>query len=356
MKKPVREPINWVNTLFLTLCPLLSVTGTILLCLYTTISWKTWVLFGVSTALTGFAITGGYHRLFAHKAYRTTQSIRLLYLLVATAAFEGSVLEWCTDHRKHHRHTDTESDPYNIKRGFWYAHMGWLIRLDNQKRDFSNVIDLKADRLCRLQHRFYSPLAAIIGFALPAAIASIWGEPLAGLVIAGGLRVTLNHHFTFFINSLCHTLGKRPYSEQESARDHWLAAIFTYGEGYHNFHHRFPIDYRNGIEAHHYDPTKWLIWSLSKLGLASDLNRVSPQRIAQSILESHASNTASYLTHAREKITALIRRVECLEKEYREHIKTTACKITISRCRRNLRKLNRELNQAMNAWVKLTNS
>jgi stearoyl-CoA desaturase (delta-9 desaturase) len=360
MSNTPSEKINWVNTLFLTICPLVAIMGTVLLCIFTAISWKTWVLFGVFTYLTGLSITAGYHRLFSHKTYEAPAAIRLVYLLLAAATFEGSVLEWSSDHRVHHRYSDTEKDPYNIKRGFWYAHIGWLIRLDTSKRDFSNVTDLQADVLCRFQHRFYTPLAIFVGFILPMGIAWSWGAPLAGLVIAGALRITLNHHFTFFINSLCHTLGKRPYSEEESARDHWVAALFTYGEGYHNYHHKFPIDYRNGVKLFHYDPAKWLIWALSKIGLATNLKRISSQRIARYVLQAQkleekaqAVGAREIILHAKERILLVIQRLEAIEKEYIENLRIARCKVTIKHYRSQLKRAQRDLSRSLSSWSKL---
>lgn len=272
--------LNWTNIIFFSSLPLIGIIGTVLLCVYNTVPWQTWVLAASFMVLTGLAITAGYHRLFAHKTYQAAFPLRLVLLLLGAAAFEGSALEWCTDHRNHHRYTDTEKDPYNIKKGFWHAHMGWLFYLDAQKYDFSNVQDLMADKLIVLQNKYYLAIAILMGFILPTAIASLWGDPLGGLIIAGALRMTVNHHLTFTINSVCHYFGKMTYSNRVSARDNWLTSLFTYGEGFHNFHHQFPGDYRNGIRLYHYDPAKWLIRLFSYIGLAHNLKRVNQERIS----------------------------------------------------------------------------
>lgn len=277
--KSLLKRINWVNTLFLLFTTLIALIGTPLLIIYGFVHWPTWILAGVLTSVMGVSVTAGYHRLLSHKSYKAHGVVRAILLLLCCGVFEGSALEWCTDHRNHHRYTDTEKDPYNIKQGFWHAHIGWLITLDTSKRDFSNVADLQEDPLLRLQHQFFVPLSLLIGFVLPTVIASLWGDALAGFVIAGVLRVVVNHQFTFCINSVCHMFGKRTYSDQQSARDQWFTALFTFGEGFHNFHHQFPIDYRNGIRAYHFDPTKWLIRGLSYLGLTTDLKRVPQDRI-----------------------------------------------------------------------------
>jgi len=124
-----------------------------------------------------------------------------------------------------------------------------------------------------------------MAFIFPGLIALLWGDFWGGVLIAGIVRSVIVHHATFSINSVCHTLGKRPYSLQESARDSWITALLTYGEGYHNFHHKFPGDYRNAILPWQYDPSKWFIWTLSKLGFAWDLHRTPEEKILQAKAE-----------------------------------------------------------------------
>ena len=354
-----RKKINWLNTLFLAFCPIVGIGGTLTLLLTTGVQWQSWVLAGVFTFLTGIGITAGYHRLLSHSTYKTNKVIKTIFLLLGGASFEGSVFEWSSDHRNHHRYADTEKDPYNINEGFWHAHMGWLIHLDTSKRDFSNIKDLTACKVNRFQHKHYVLLSILVGFIMPTLIAWCWGAPLAGLLIAGALRISFNHHMTFFINSLCHTMGKQNYSKEQTARDHWLTAVFTYGEGFHNFHHKFPIDYRNGIRAFHYDPAKWLIFLLSKLGLASGLKRVSSHRIARYQLQSRETTTDSKLhpmiQDAKNKVVALVQHLESLEKEYVAHIKTAAKNNPPSKIlKAEIRKAKRELRKGVEGWLKLT--
>lgn len=272
--------INWLNTFFiLFFTPIASVLGLIYLAHIGDMRWATWLLGFLMLSACGFSITVGYHRLFSHRSYKAAWPVRLVLALFGAAAFQGSILEWCTDHRNHHLYTDTDKDPYSINKGFWYAHMGWLFVLDPSKRDFSNVDELAKDPIVKYQHKFYVPLAVFMGFGFPAIIAALWGDAMGGLIIAGFLRTVINHHVTFAINSVCHVFGKRNYSDKQSARDNWFTALFTFGEGYHNFHHQFPLDYRNGVRYYQYDPTKWIIRSLSYVGLASDLKRVDEHRI-----------------------------------------------------------------------------
>jgi stearoyl-CoA desaturase (delta-9 desaturase) len=240
--------------------------------------WETLVLAASMAMATGLSITAGYHRLLSHRSYKASLPMRFLFMLFGAASFEESAVSWCRDHRKHHRYLDQDGDPYSITRGFWHAHFLWMF---HQSPDGENwPADLWRDPLIRWQHRLYVPTAILIGLVMPAAIGFAWGDPWGGFFLAGVTRIVMNHHFTFAINSVCHRVGKQTYSERYSARDSWVMALFTYGEGYHNFHHVFPSDYRNGYERHHWDPTKWLIAGLSRLRLATDL-RVTAHAVVE---------------------------------------------------------------------------
>ena len=272
--------INWINSFFIILfTPGMTIFGLWYLIHTSDFHAATWILTFLMLSATGFSITVGYHRLFSHRAYKAVWPVRLFLALFGAAAFQGSILEWCTDHRDHHLYTDTDKDPYDIKKGFWFAHMGWLFTLDPSKRDYSNVEELAQDPIIAFQHKYFVPLALLMGFGLPALIAACWGDSLGGLFLAGFLRIVINHHATFAINSVCHMFGKKSYSDKQSARDNWFTALFTFGEGYHNFHHQFPLDYRNAVRFYQYDPSKWIIALMSYVGLASDLKRVDDQRI-----------------------------------------------------------------------------
>jgi stearoyl-CoA desaturase (delta-9 desaturase) len=184
---------------------------------------------------------------------------------------------------------DEDEDPYDISKGFFYAHIGWLLFRLKPKPPVTNVKDLEADPLVMWQHRYVQWIGAFVGFVMPAALgygyASLMGyanpgmTALAGFLIAGLLRTVVVQQGTFCINSLCHMIGRRPYSTDHSARDSGVVALLTFGEGYHNYHHEFQHDYRNGVKPWQFDPTKWIIWTLSKVGLTQDLRRVPDSRI-----------------------------------------------------------------------------
>ena len=237
-------------------------------------SWATLGLGLGMYFLCSLSISGGYHRLFSHRAYRSSGIVRLFYILFGAASFQSSVLNWASDHRDHHAQTDRKDDPYNIMKGFWWAHMGWLFYKKSAPADYANSKDLLGDRLVQFQDRHYAVLALGTGLLLPTLVAWAWGDAMGGLLVGGFLRLLVQDHATFCINSLAHTVGRRPYSVNVSARDSLLATLLTMGEGYHNYHHCFPGDYRNGVRFYHYDPTKWCVWLLSKIGLTRDLKRV----------------------------------------------------------------------------------
>jgi stearoyl-CoA desaturase (delta-9 desaturase) len=241
----------------------------------------TWLWFVLLLGANGMAITCGYHRLFAHASYRAHFALRLAYLLIGAMALQNSALVWSAGHRTHHRYIDDiERDPYCARRGFWFSHIGWMLRCYPSSRPALDcVADLRRDALVMWQHRYYLWLALSMNLGVPLLIAWLSGNLFATLLLVGVLRLVVSHHVTFFINSLAHMWGSQPYMHDHTARDNALVALLTYGEGYHNFHHRFPQDYRNGVRWWQWDPSKWFIGAMHALGLASNLKRVPEIRI-----------------------------------------------------------------------------
>ena len=245
-------------------------------------SWEAIAFFFITYMIGGLSITAGYHRLYAHKAFSAHPIYEWSVLIGSTLALEMSALMWSHDHRIHHNHVDTEKDPYSIKKGFWYAHILWIFHYE-RNYDKSLVTDLLKNPRVVFQHKYYIGLAIginlgvfFIGWALIGPLASFY----AGFL----LRLAMIHHNTWFINSLCHTIGSKTYVRELSAVDNALLAFFTFGEGYHNYHHAFAADYRNGIRWYHFDPTKWIIWVASKLGLAENLRAINSIKIQKTLV------------------------------------------------------------------------
>ena len=276
------KQIHWSNTIFLLTTLLVTLTAVPAYLWRYGLDWFQAALFLGFFIATGMSITLGYHRLFSHKAFQAGWPVRLATLLFGAAAFENSVLCWAADHRRHHKFVDHDEDPYDITKGFFHAHIGWIFLQQEGEPSLEFATDLRQDRLVMWQHNHYKTIAIAVGFGLPALLGGLWNGwvgALGGLLIGGVARTVFVQHMTFFINSLCHTLGSRPYSSRNTARDSAIMALFTFGEGYHNFHHAFQHDYRNGVKPWQFDPTKWTIWALNKLGLAHHLRRVPAERI-----------------------------------------------------------------------------
>ena len=266
--------------------------------------------------LNGMSITGGYHRLWAHKAYDASPGLKWVLAFWGAGALQNSILVWASDHRRHHRHVDdNELDPYSAGRGLWFSHMGWMLReYRSNEPDFSNARDLQRDPVVMWQHRHYVPLTVFMNLGLPLLLGIWHGDILGTVLLVGLLRLVVNHHVTFFINSLAHFWGSRPYTEANSARDNGFLAFLTYGEGYHNFHHIFQTDYRNGIRWWQWDPTKWMISLCARLGLARNLNRVPDFRIQRALLDTEFERARAKLEQASN--TESLRYM--LEREYQE--------------------------------------
>ncbi len=249
--------------------------------------WSAWLAFAAYYLATGLAITAGYHRLWSHNSYKAQPILRVILALLGAGAIQNSIFIWASGHREHHRHTDNnEQDPYSAKRGLWFSHIGWMLRNHPSGQvDTSNIPDIQRDPIARWQHDNYLMLVLLMNFGPPLLMGLLTGDYLANFLLVGVLRLVVTHHCTFLINSLAHYWGSQPYSDHCSARDNPWLALLTYGEGYHNFHHRFQADYRNGIRWWQFDPTKWFIFTCSKTGLASELRRVPAKTIAAARLE-----------------------------------------------------------------------
>jgi stearoyl-CoA desaturase (delta-9 desaturase) len=266
--------IQWPSIFFLGGTLLVALIGTPWYLATVGLGWPEALTFLGLWLAVGISVTGGYHRLFAHRTYRAAWPVRLLYLVFGAGAIENSALNWAADHRVHHCEVDQERDPYNITKGFWWAHIGWIF-FSNEAPPKTVVRDLLEDPLVRWQARWYAWIGTAVAFGIPLIVGLATGRVLGCLLIGGVLRLVVSHHGTFFINSLCHMIGRQPYSREHSARDSAVMAVLAFGEGYHNYHHSFPFDYRNGIKRWHFDPAKWTIYGLSLVGLAADLRRAS---------------------------------------------------------------------------------
>jgi len=268
-------PINW---------PVTAVLGLTFIAAVTVVPWYgivhgyngwSWLFFGLFTVFNGIAIGSGYHRLWSHRTYEAHPALRWFLAVMGGMAMQNSIIIWSARHRIHHREVDdNDKDPYSIGRGFWFAHIGWMLRdYPSGVVDYSVVRDLEKDPVAAWQHRWYWSLVWATNVGLPLLLGWLTGDMLGMFLLVGVLRLVLSHHVTFFINSLAHMWGRQPYTDENSARDQHFLALITYGEGYHNYHHLFQSDYRCGIRWWHLDINKWFISTCAMLGMVKNRKR-----------------------------------------------------------------------------------
>ncbi|RYN68854.1 Acyl-CoA desaturase [Alternaria tenuissima] len=259
------KKINWLNTTLVVLVP----TYGLYLARSTPLTRPTLLWSILYYFMTAFGITGGYHRLWSHRCYSARLPVRLFLAFTGAGAIQGSIRWWSANHRAHHRWTDTMKDPYSVMRGLLFSHIGWMVLNNDPKvKGRTDISDLDSDPIVVFQHRHYGKMLLFAAWIFPAMVAGLgWGDWWGGFVYAGIIRACFVQQATFCVNSLAHWIGEQPFDDRRSPRDHVLTALVTMGEGYHNFHHEFPSDYRNAIIWYQYDPTKWLIWIMSIIPL-----------------------------------------------------------------------------------------
>lgn len=282
--------IQWVSAIVLSTTPLLAIYG-----MFTTqLQWKTFAWAAVYYLFTGLGITAGYHRLWSHRAYTASRPLEYFLAFMGTGAVQGSIHWWARGHRAHHRYTDTDLDPYGAHNGLLWSHIGWMVVKPRRKPGVADISDLRRHPVIKFQHKFYLPLIALMGFIFPTLVAGYgWNDWRGGFFYAAVARLVFVHHSTFCVNSLAHYLGEASFDNKMTPRDHFVTALVTVGEGYHNFHHQFPMDYRNAIKWHQYDPTKWFIQTMQAVGLASHLktfpdNEIKKGQLAMQLQKAHA--------------------------------------------------------------------
>ena len=307
--QPEKPGIDYFVMGFLMLTPVVGIVGTALYTYYNGFAlWMPMLALAMYAAV-GISICAGYHRFFSHKSYEARWPVQLFYAIFGAMAAQNSILWWSSSHRNHHQYVDRDWDPYNIKRGFWWAHILWVFHKHEKPDAQANAPDLLKNPIVQWQARWYKVILIVGGFGLPALVGAFFGDPIAGLMWGGFLRLVVIHHTTFFVNSLAHYVGRPTYNADVSARDNWMVALLTLGEGYHSFHHRFPADFRNGIRWYHWDPAKWFIAALRWVGLASDLRAATPPQVEQARMEAELRVIEPRLATAREDLAAHVQRL-----------------------------------------------
>jgi stearoyl-CoA desaturase (delta-9 desaturase) len=265
---------NYATTILFSLISIGALIGVPLFGFSYGYSWVDWAMFGILYVMTGLGITVGYHRLMAHRSFDCPNWVKAAFLIVGGWALENSAFKWAADHIRHHANCDQDADPYNARRGFWYSHCGWLFFTDGHA-DEKYASRLRQDAVVMWQHRYYLPIV-LSGLGLTFIVGFLYNGWIGGLgcfLLAGVGRTFAVLNSTFCINSICHLWGTQPHGQANSSRDSWLVSLMTFGEGFHNYHHTYQSDYRNGPRWYNFDPSKWLIFGLSRIGLASSLRK-----------------------------------------------------------------------------------
>jgi stearoyl-CoA desaturase (delta-9 desaturase) len=247
------------------------------------LNWQT-VLIGIAFyVFSGLGIAMGFHRYFTHGSFKATRALKIALGVAGSMAIEGQILDWVSDHRRHHKYSDKEGDPHSpwrfgddwkaLTKGMAWAHMGWLFDRDvTSHRKFSP--DWLADRDIVAIHKLFAPLVAVT-LLLPALIGGIWTMSWQGALIAffwaSLVRVSFLHHVTWSINSICHTFGKREFEARDKSKNVAWLAVLSFGESWHNLHHADPTCARHGVFKGQIDIAARGIWLAEKLGWVWDV-------------------------------------------------------------------------------------
>lgn len=277
---PKMSEIRWLMGGYITVTQVLALIGLFYLphAKLATLAWA-FLLWPI----TGFGITGGAHRLWAHRSYKAGPVYRTLVMIANSCANQGTIFHWARDHRTHHFHSETVADPHDAIRGFWFAHLGWLyLKKDPRVAEAGrkvNVDDLREDGAVMFQLRHDPWWNMAWCFFLPGLFAQLaWGESFAvGFFVPGCLRYAWVLHCTWLVNSAAHLWGARPYDPDSNPAENKIVSIAAIGEGWHNWHHKYPFDYaasEYGI-ATQYNPTKMIIDAAASIGCVWDRKRAT---------------------------------------------------------------------------------
>ncbi|XP_071440253.1 acyl-CoA Delta-9 desaturase-like, partial [Hetaerina americana] len=243
--------------------------------------------------VSGIGVTAGAHRLWAHRSYKAKWPLKLILLIFYSIAGQNSIYDWVRDHRVHHKFSETDADPHNAKRGFFFAHVGWLMQrkhpdvlLMGKKVDMSDITE---DPMLAFHTKYFLPIKIIFCFLIPVAVPVIfWGEPwIRSFVLLGTLRYIIGLNFTWCVNSAAHLWGFKPYDKSINPSQNRLVSFLAMGEGWHNYHHVFPWDYKTAeLGDYSLNSTTAFIDFFAKIGWAYDLKTVSPE-----VIEKRAQRT-----------------------------------------------------------------
>ncbi|KAG7462426.1 hypothetical protein MATL_G00184760 [Megalops atlanticus] len=279
--KPPRK-IVWINVVLMTLLHIGALYGVIILpsASVLTLGWSV-----VCFLISALGVTAGAHRLWSHRSYKASLPLRVFLAVGNSMAFQNDIFEWARDHRVHHKYSETDADPHNAVRGFFFAHIGWLLVRKHpdviEKGRRLELNDLKADKVVMFQRKYYRLSVLVMCFLVPMLVPwYLWGESLwVGYFVPGLLRYTIVLNATWLVNSAAHMWGNRPYDQSINPRENKFVTFSAIGEGFHNYHHTFPYDYSTSEFGCKLNLTTCFIDLMCFLGLAWDRKKASRELI-----------------------------------------------------------------------------
>ncbi|KAL3050391.1 hypothetical protein OYC64_012427 [Pagothenia borchgrevinki] len=284
MKEGPKPPrmLVWRNIILMTLLHLGALYGLVLLpsASVSTVAWT-----AVCYLISALGVTAGAHRLWSHRSYKASFPLRVFLALGNSMAFQNDIYEWARDHRVHHKYSETDADPHNATRGFFFSHVGWLMVRKHpdvvEKGKKLELSDLKADKVVMFQRRHYKLSVVMLCFVVPMMVPwYFWGESLVlAYFVPGLLRYAVMLNATWLVNSAAHLYGNRPYDKSINPRENPFVAFSAIGEGFHNYHHTFPFDYATSEFGVKLNITTAFIDLMCFMGLATDPKSVSKEVI-----------------------------------------------------------------------------
>lgn len=257
-----------------------------IICLYvfiTNINLKLFLWFVFTSSIAGFGVTAGVHRYWSHKSYKTKNFMKIILSLCFSMAGQNTIFEWVRDHRVHHAFTETTADPHDSRRGFMFSHVGWLMMTKHpdviEKGKKIYLKDILDDPIVKWHTKYFSILKFLFCFLIPISVPMIfWNENFNVSVSSQMLRYVLVLNATWSVNSIAHMWGNRPYDKNISPRENIFVSIFAMGEGYHNYHHVYPWDYK-ASEFGFFNITTKILNFLKFLGVVYDVRSVDIKSI-----------------------------------------------------------------------------
>ncbi|EDW97111.1 acyl-CoA Delta-9 desaturase isoform X1 [Drosophila teissieri] len=290
MKKAEKRRLKlvWRNIIAFGYLHLAALYGAYLM--VTSAKWQTVITAYLLYVVSGLGITAGAHRLWAHRSYKAKWPLRVILIIFNTIAFQDAAYHWARDHRVHHKYSETDADPHNATRGFFFSHVGWLLCKKHPevkaKGKGVDLSDLRADPILMFQKKYYMLLMPIACFIIPTVVPMYaWGESFVNAwFVATMFRWCFILNVTWLVNSAAHKFGGRPYDKFINPSENISVAILAFGEGWHNYHHVFPWDYKTAeFGKYSLNFTTGFIDFFAKIGWAYDLKTVSTDIIKKRV-------------------------------------------------------------------------